>query len=395
MFRTVHSHPVIDMDKHFIIDPITRDITNAESKKSTLMQNDHNSERFSFEIDRIVEGHDLLACDKIEVHYTNVDMTKKNKSLGVYEVDDAEISMTDENKIVFTWLISQNATLHAGSLSFLITFACVENGDVTYRWNSGVNSSISISKGMNNGEAIEENHPDVLAKWKNDLFAAMYGVETTYVGPVEPETYPYIWFDTSAYYGTSDKNVGVLTIKDAEGNKSTLYPVSKMTETDQSNLRQELTDFQNSILGQTTGKIDNFKDEVTNSNEMFSREVDERINTITMDVSGFKTSVQRDFIDLSNSVSGVMERMQAKLITKVEPLFADWESADGYYRQYVNVRSITNVDSKDVICSPAPDYFDIWAQSGIYLFGISNGMAEFRCKINPGSLVLANLVFWE
>ena len=48
-----HTHDVIDYDKHFVIDPVTRQIDN-KSGKIVLMQNDHNSERFTFEIPRYV-----------------------------------------------------------------------------------------------------------------------------------------------------------------------------------------------------------------------------------------------------------------------------------------------------------------------------------------------------
>ena len=46
-----HIHSVYDNDTHFKIDPATRQISN-ESGKVVLMQNDHNSERFTFEIPR-------------------------------------------------------------------------------------------------------------------------------------------------------------------------------------------------------------------------------------------------------------------------------------------------------------------------------------------------------
>ena len=140
----MHKHPVYDTDTHFVIDPITRVVSNPESKKTLLMQNDHNSERFSFEITRYIEGHDLTLSDKVEIHYANVDSNKNNKNLGVYEVSDVELLEDTTDTIVFTWLVSENATVYAGTLSFLILFACTENGEDVYRWNSGINTSISI-----------------------------------------------------------------------------------------------------------------------------------------------------------------------------------------------------------------------------------------------------------
>ena len=54
-----HLHEVRDTDKHFVIDPTTRAITN-NSGKNVLMQGDHNSEIYTFEIPKMVEGHELL-----------------------------------------------------------------------------------------------------------------------------------------------------------------------------------------------------------------------------------------------------------------------------------------------------------------------------------------------
>lgn len=269
-----HTHPVIDGDNHFIIDPITRSVTNAESKKTILMQNDHNSERFTFEIDKLVEGHDMAKCNKIEVHYTNEDSNKKNKNAGVYEVTDMQVSTDNADKLIFSWLVSENATLYAGSLKFLVVFSCVEKGEVTYRWNTNVNTSITISKGMNNGEAVEGSYPDVLAQWKEQLFAAMYGMETTHVGPTEPETYPYIWFDTSQYVGSNEPYIGVLTVKDVHGDKRVLYPFTKLEGTDAANIGV--------VLDKQQKEIDNIKKEL-------DEKVDESVvaNNLTTTDSGY------------------------------------------------------------------------------------------------------------
>lgn len=258
-----HTHPVIDSDKHFVIDPITRAVTNAESKKTILMQNDHNSERFTFEIDKTVEGHDMTKCNKVEIHYTNEDSNKKNKNAGVYEVTDMQVSDDDANKLIFSWLVSENATLHAGSLRFLIVFSCVEKGEVTYRWNTNVNATISIAKGMNNGESIEGSYPDILTQWKSELFSAIYGMETTYVGPDEPDSYPYIWFDTSKYIGENDPYVGVITIKDADGNKHVLYPFTKLAATDGQDLGERFEELQKII--DDLAKVSLVKDDVANN----------------------------------------------------------------------------------------------------------------------------------
>ena len=84
-----HYHPIYDSDKHFLIDTITRDIIN-ESSKITIMQYDHNSERFTFEIPRLVEGHDMSLCNSVRIHFINIGSAKADSNYGIYEVDDLE-----------------------------------------------------------------------------------------------------------------------------------------------------------------------------------------------------------------------------------------------------------------------------------------------------------------
>lgn len=62
-----HTHSIIDSDTYFIIDPITRVIENTAHRKNILMQRDHKSERFTFELSRYIEGHDMSMCTRAEV----------------------------------------------------------------------------------------------------------------------------------------------------------------------------------------------------------------------------------------------------------------------------------------------------------------------------------------
>lgn len=160
-----HVNKIYDADPHFTINAITRQIKNDSSQKTTLIQGDHNSERFSFCLDRFVEGHDMTECNRVEVHFNN------NGFEDVYEVEDLQIKDDDENKIVFSWLLSRNATQNDGKLEFSIRFACVDNDDnVDYSWNTAVHSGISISKGMNNAGAVVEILPDIINQWSERIF---------------------------------------------------------------------------------------------------------------------------------------------------------------------------------------------------------------------------------
>lgn len=165
-----HKHSVYDTDPHFAIDPITRAITNQSTTKTQLMQYDHNSERFTFEIPRLVDGHDMQQCDKIEVHYINVDAATKVSNADVYIVDDMQISPESDDVVIFSWLISGNATQYAGTLNFIIRFLCHTGTTIDYAWGTDMHKGISVGGSFSNGEMVIAEYTDVLEEWKKDIF---------------------------------------------------------------------------------------------------------------------------------------------------------------------------------------------------------------------------------
>lgn len=154
-----HSHVLYDSDPHFKIDPISRKITNESSSKTTIIQHDHNSERFTFECPRYVEGHDLSLCNIVEIHYVNIESNTKIVRGGVYSVDDLQIKSDDENSVVCSWLVPNNATQFVGQLQFLVRFSCAseDTGKIEYVWNTAIYSGISVSTGIYNAESPSDN----------------------------------------------------------------------------------------------------------------------------------------------------------------------------------------------------------------------------------------------
>lgn len=172
-----HLHNVFDSDNRFRIDPITRAITN-ESGKIKLVQHDHNSERFTFEVPRLVDGHDMSLCTKVEIHYLNVSASNSEQSADVYLVNDATVDEWDEDKVVFSWLISANATKYSGTLNFLVRFVCLDGETIEYAWNTAIFSDITIDNGMDNGEAVIAEYSDVLEAWKEEVLNGTDGIVT-------------------------------------------------------------------------------------------------------------------------------------------------------------------------------------------------------------------------
>ena len=163
-----HVHPILDDDRQFTIDPNSRSIS-YDGEVITLVQGDHNSEVFSFEIPRFVEGHDMSLCDEIKIHYINTDRQKKNKSKDVYLVKDITVN---DDTLVFDWIISGNATKYYGSLSFLIQFCCREDdGSYSYIWHTDTFTGVTIASSYNNSETVAEDFSDILEEWRSQVFS--------------------------------------------------------------------------------------------------------------------------------------------------------------------------------------------------------------------------------
>ena len=166
-----HQHGVYDSDTHFVIDPMTRAIKNTSQRKTTLIQYDHNSERFTFELPRYIEQHDMSLCDKVEVHYLNVDAKTREEKKGVYVSEDIQISPNDSEMVTCGWLISSNATQLVGTLSFIVRFCCVSGNTITSAWNTAI-ASVNVSTGINAGQAVVSEYADILAQGKAELYNA-------------------------------------------------------------------------------------------------------------------------------------------------------------------------------------------------------------------------------
>ena len=168
-----HLHTVVDTDKHFVIDAVTRKIT-TQNEKLMLMQGDHNSEVYTFEIPKVVEGHDMSLCNLVQVHYNDVSADKTESSKDVYLVTDLRVDEDDVDKLVFSWLISSNATKYAGLLGFRVAFCCVdENGVYTYKWNTDIFKSVTVSDGIDNTAVVEEEFSDAFSELEASLEKAL------------------------------------------------------------------------------------------------------------------------------------------------------------------------------------------------------------------------------
>ena len=164
---------VVDMNTPFVVDADTREIINKEHKKKVLIQGDHNSERFTFEIPRFIEGKDVGKCNSVQIHYINVG--KGGQNTGVYTVTDLNVYEFIHDILNCSWLISRNATKYEGTLSFMIRFAEIVNEtEIKYAWHTEAYEGIKVAKNIDAAEDLEEEYVDVIAQWKRDVLAEMH-----------------------------------------------------------------------------------------------------------------------------------------------------------------------------------------------------------------------------
>lgn len=310
----IHKHPVYDTDPHFSIDPNTRGITYTSSEQLILIQGDHNSQVYTFEIPRYIDGHDMMSCNLVQVHYINIDgSNSKNRSNGVYEVLDMQLDPEDENTCVFSWLISANATLFVGRLGFAIRFSCMEEDEPTYVWNTSVHDGVTIATGYNNSNVVVEQYADVLESWYYEFKdVTSTGVNVIEIardnaldrinssgGLVASETKPESE-DVTVWFNTTDST---LRIRNAETGEFEPLTTIKGEKGDMPPIVQTTGDSEIDVMSQ--------------------KAVTEQINSVTEQINSIKDVNDNQYIILSeidNKVSDL--RTQADLN---EPIIDEWE----------------------------------------------------------------------
>ena len=108
-----------------------------------------------------IEGHDMLKCDIVEVHYCNINSSSRATTLGAYDVEDLQLSPESEEVVIFSWLISGNATQHVGSLVFSLRFVCLTGETIDYQWNTTTFSGITVLSCIYEGKPIIEQFGDL------------------------------------------------------------------------------------------------------------------------------------------------------------------------------------------------------------------------------------------
>jgi hypothetical protein len=113
----------------------------------------------------------MSLCDAIDIHYINLSSNKLYRTTGLYRVDDMHVNTDNEDTVAFSWLISGNVTTYAGTLTFAISFKCLNDSMVDYAWHTDAYTGIEIENTLQiEGSDVVLEYYDVITQWKNELF---------------------------------------------------------------------------------------------------------------------------------------------------------------------------------------------------------------------------------
>lgn len=418
-----HNHNVTDTDPYFSIDPDTRVLSYESEEKLTIIQGDHNSEIFTFEIPRTVDGHDMLLCDVVRVHYINIDASNSsNKSPGVYKVVDLRQHPEDEELVLCSWAVSSRATKYAGSLNFLVQFACSNgSGGLSYSWNTAIYSGVQVTTGMNNSDIVVEDHADVLEQWYTELLGAsaegLLSIEEAkeeamevinsakstilsdmrnelgsyggiLIGDTKPTSPDFIlWFDTT------NNQLCKITTFDPEAFD---YEPIVHLEGDLSYITQELGDKDNLVISQKviTEYINRLVTRVTNleTDHISDSLLIERINKVETDVINYRVDFTNSFEEFTDSIN---DRVSA-----VENTYTDLQSQidnnstilSNFFDVNVPLSSVinrlTNIENKyitEIIFDQfKADYFSMMSSFDRHIVSLQNDKVD---KESIGAIV--------
>lgn len=149
----------VDLDTQTIIIPKNVTILGVESDDSVRY--------LHFRVPRHFCKTDLSEFE-IRINYENA------KSQGdQYEVKDAVV---EDDWIKFDWCVGRYAVTYKGNVEFNVCMRDVTNGVVNREFNT-TPATLPVLRGLETGEAIIEEHVDILEQWRADLFGTGDTVE--------------------------------------------------------------------------------------------------------------------------------------------------------------------------------------------------------------------------
>ena len=326
-----HLHDVLDDDPHFKIDDESREITLVSDKIPMLIQKDHNSERFTFDIPKLVDGHDMELCDKIRVHYINIEGINTDVTYrGLYEVDDFRTSPDDPSTMLFSWLINRDATTYVGTLNFVIEFICSNSDNIIdYAWRTGIYSGVIIAETIDNTDAIVGEYYDTLDQWLMTIEQEGNRVKTDVLGQIDQSRIDVLNRINSAAKQAEQSSLDRINERVEEVKEDlNIHGVSVGS----SLLTDDLGNSRTKIISQygVTNAIDGVRYDVDHELSRFKEEFDSDAEDLTDEI---QTAYRDDMSRMHEELFGMIADLQLQHNTDVNALE---ESINSSYNDVIN-----------------------------------------------------------
>ena len=141
-------HSIIkDTGAFFTIVPETREVTVPATHKVIGVVGDHLAEQLTFEIPKLIDGHDISGCARRFVEWANVEGERGSDQL--VELTERPASARPE-MLYFTWTIRDRLAAAKGLVQFSLHFEDVdESGVRLYHWGTTVCKNCEILDSIN------------------------------------------------------------------------------------------------------------------------------------------------------------------------------------------------------------------------------------------------------
>lgn len=146
-------HIVIGRDRSIII---------PESLKKIAVQFDHNIETVTFDCPCFWDDIDLSKME-VYINYVRSDGYKGTCLCTNVRYKGSWDMATGPETMCFDWTVSRNVTLSNGHITFLVCIKQTDDaGNEIHHWNSEMSTEMYISEGLECGEVIAEEYPDII-----------------------------------------------------------------------------------------------------------------------------------------------------------------------------------------------------------------------------------------
>lgn len=145
------------------IDLNTRVIAIPASLKILGVESDDDVKRLQFVIPQHYGEFDLSAFD-FRINFKN----KRGKG-DVYPVDD--LTVTDDDKLAFTWLVDRTAFTYAGDVEFSVCMKLFDNTGMVIKELNTTYASLPVLPGLETEKAVVEQNPSAFDQVMYRLYA--------------------------------------------------------------------------------------------------------------------------------------------------------------------------------------------------------------------------------